>query len=323
MMTTTSGASRSGGGSGRLPNLIIAGATKAGTTSVFRYLRQHSGVCASYEKELRYFLPLRYDEPIGSPNDYAARFSHWSGQPWVMEASPGYLYGGARIATAMDALLPSARVVLMLREPTARCWSFFNFMRSRAQLDQDTGFDTWLDTALKLVAAGTDQDRANHPYSGLGTGCYDLWLPCWIDTFGERLKIEFFDDLAADPLATVERLCTWLGLDPSEAAGFSYHIENRTQQFRNPLLQQAALRVNKANETFLERHPGVKRLVRSAYYRINRRADTNRMSEEARARLDTFYAPHLLTLRAGLRLDELQRAPHWLRGDFGTESRGI
>ena len=44
----------------RLPNLVIAGVPKAGTTSLFNYLAQHPDICPSDVKETRYFEPLRY-----------------------------------------------------------------------------------------------------------------------------------------------------------------------------------------------------------------------------------------------------------------------
>ena len=45
--------------SGRLPNLLVAGVSRGGTTSMFHYLGQHSEVGTSDVKELRYFTPLR------------------------------------------------------------------------------------------------------------------------------------------------------------------------------------------------------------------------------------------------------------------------
>ena len=49
---------------GRLPNLVVIGVSKAGTTSLFEYLGRHRDVGLSDLKELRYFTPLRYGEPL-------------------------------------------------------------------------------------------------------------------------------------------------------------------------------------------------------------------------------------------------------------------
>ena len=48
----------------RLPNLVIVGVGKAGTTSLFHYLRQHPDICGSDIKELRFLNPLRRGEPL-------------------------------------------------------------------------------------------------------------------------------------------------------------------------------------------------------------------------------------------------------------------
>ncbi len=297
---------------GRLPDLVIAGVTKAGTTSLFRYLAQHPQVCPSDEKELRHFLPLRYGEPIGTLEEYAAHFRHWAGEPVAMEASPGYFFGGAAVADAMAAALPEAKVVVVLRDPTPRVWSFFNFMKSRATVDAEAPFGPWLDQAEALVAAGVDQDRENHAWSGLGTGIYHRWLPAWTAAFGDRLRIVWFDDLAADPQAVVESLCAWVGVDVAPAAGFSYEIENKTRSFRSGGLQKAALAANRWTKYFWERNQGLKKLVRKAYFVVNKADDGKVLPAQAKARLDAFYAPHNATLLAQLPDEARASAPAWL-----------
>ncbi|MEI2779556.1 MAG: sulfotransferase [Tetrasphaera sp.] len=307
--TPSAGAEVAGG---RLPNLVIAGVTKAGTTSLFRYLAQHPDIQPADEKEVRHFLPLRYDEPIGTLAEYAAHFAGWSGQQYSMEASPGYFYGGTRIAAPMARDLPGVKVVLLLREPAGRAFSFFNFMRSRATLPQDAEFGPWLDKAMALVAAGEDQDRSNHPWSGVGTGMYDRWLADWVETFGDNVLILFFDDLAATPKQTVARVCEWLGIDPAPAADFDYGIENQTRQFRFAKLQRRALRINRANVLFLERHPRIKRVIRNTYYAINKGRAGAAMSRADRERLEDFYRPTRRAVLEALRPAERDRAPQWL-----------
>jgi hypothetical protein len=298
--------------SGRLPNLVIAGVTKAGTTSLFRYLAQHPDIQPSDEKELRHFLPLRYDEPIGTLAEYAAHFAGWSGERYSMEASPGYFYGGAKVAGPMAQALPDVKVIVLLREPGQRAFSFFNFMRSRATLPQDAAFDPWLDKAMALVGEGTDQLRENHPWSGVGTSMYDRWLQEWIDAFGDRLHVLFFDELASDPMATVVSVCDWLGIDTAAAEAFDYEIENKTRQFRFAKLQKTALRINRANVLFLERHPRLKRSIRKTYFLVNFQKGGGGMAPASRERLDDFYRPTRQSVLASLRPGERERAPHWL-----------
>src|SRR5665809_53913 len=121
----------------RLPNLLIAGVSRAGTTSLFRYLGQHPDVCASDVKELRYFTPLRYGDPPGPVETYAAHFGGCADTRYRLEATPGYFYGGRALARGIHEVCPAdSRVVVSLRSPADRCWSWFSFVKSRLRIPQ-------------------------------------------------------------------------------------------------------------------------------------------------------------------------------------------
>ena len=78
---------------GRLPNLIIVGLGKAGTTSLFWYLSQHSDVCASTVKEPGYFLPAAEGLELPPIGQYASYFKECGRERYRMEASPQYFHG--------------------------------------------------------------------------------------------------------------------------------------------------------------------------------------------------------------------------------------
>jgi hypothetical protein len=115
-----------------LPNLVIAGVGKAGTTSLFWYLSQHPDICASDEKEIRYFAGLTEGGTELPPVEtYERHFRHCRGERYAMEASPQYFHGGAPVIQAMRRLLGRPRVVISLRDPVERLWSQFRFTKSR------------------------------------------------------------------------------------------------------------------------------------------------------------------------------------------------
>ncbi len=71
-----SSVTQAGADAERLPNLIIAGVGKAGTTSLFWYLSQHPGICASDVKEIQYFTPLSEGDGVLPPlSEYARHFA--------------------------------------------------------------------------------------------------------------------------------------------------------------------------------------------------------------------------------------------------------
>jgi hypothetical protein len=302
----------------QLPNLIIAGVSKGGTTSLFRYLAQHPDICPSTIKELRYFEPLRYGEPLAPIESYARHFEHCTGQRYRMEATPSYFGGGPPVATAMrDILDDDARVLVCLREPVQRCWSWYQFVRGRARIPKAMGFQRYLDICEELHSAGLDGLRENQPYSGLLGGCYDEWLEAWQELFGQRLHVLFFDDLVADPRSAVVETLRWLEVDEGAAAEFSYTVENRSVQYRSRPVLAAALFLNRRGERFFARHGGARRVLRSAYHVVNRDPAAEVLPPAARDRLASFYAPHNERLAAALRSVGISGAPIWLARSTG------
>jgi hypothetical protein len=302
----------------QLPNLIIAGVSKGGTTSLFRYLAQHPDICPSAIKELRYFEPLRYGEPLAPIESYARHFEHCTRQRYRMEATPSYFGGGRPVAKAMhDALGDDARVLVCLREPVQRCWSWYQFVRGRGRIPKTMGFEQYLDICADLHAAGADGRRENQPYTGLLGGCYDEWLAAWLELFGDRLHILFFDDLVADPHGAVVETLRWLEADEQVAADFRYTVENRSVQYRSRPLLAAALFLNRRGERFFARHGGVKRVLRSGYHVVNRDPAAVALQPSARDRLAAFYAPHNEGLAAALRSAGITSLPAWLSRTAG------
>jgi Sulfotransferase domain len=295
-----------------LPNLVIAGVAKAGTTSLFRYLAQHPEIGASSVKEARYFTALRYGEPLAPVTEYAALFAHCADRRYRMEATPGYYPGGAVVARGMADLLPDSRVVVLFRDPVQRCWSWYRFVRSTTRIPHDMTFPAYLARCMELHRDGIDHLRSNQPFWGLGGGCYDSWIDDWLEVFGPRLHLEFFENLVTEPQAVTERVSEWLGVDTEPCGRFAYHVENRTVQYKNRGLQRLALSLNRGGERFFGRHPGLKRALRGAYYRVNADTGTERLDPSSREQLAAFYAPHNERLAAMLRAAGLTRLPAWL-----------
>ncbi|MDQ3164598.1 MAG: sulfotransferase [Actinomycetota bacterium] len=279
-----------------LPNLIIAGVSKGGTTSLFNYLAQHPDVCSSERKELRYFIPLRYGQTLPPREEYAAHFAHCGQQRFAVEATPGYFYGGAALARGIKATCPDPHVVISLRSPADRCWSWFRFVRSRARIPKDMTFDAYLDRCEELHRAGVDGAIEHQPFWGLGGGCYDTYLDDWIDELGDRLRVLFFDDVVTDPHKTVRGLCEWLDIDSTVVDDFDYGVENKTEQYRSRRIQRTAVEINKRSETFFHHHRSAKRVLRRVYYTFNRSQPELRISPSARQRMAEFYRPHNIRL---------------------------
>ncbi len=298
-----------------LPNLVLVGVAKAGTTSLFTYLAQHPDVCASSVKEVSYYAPLRYGEPVVAPlGEYARYFAHCAGRRVRMEASAGYFYGGRNTAEAVKRDLPDARIVVVLREPVARLVSYYRFKQSRLELPDDLTIDDYADTCLSMTDEMLAPREAN-PFFGVRGGEYDRFMPAWRDVFGPDLRVVFFEDLTADPRQTVQSIATWLGLDIAPFAALDTSVENKTTHFKSGLVQRTALTLNDKAEPFFRRHPSVKRRLRSVYYKVNGRSSVGTLSPEIAKRLYEHFRPHNERLSRQLREMGVVQVPAWLAED--------
>ncbi len=297
----------------RLPNLIIAGVRKAGTTSLFHYLSQHPDICPCQVKEPSYFVRLKYQRELAPFDDYLKLFDHAQDQRFLMEASPGYFSGGADIALPLARALDRPYTIVILRDPIDVVWSNYNFLRSRLRLDKEVSFEEYLDLSLQHRSAGTDRLRENQDYNSLLAGLYSLHLPAWCDVLGDRLKVVFFDDLIQSPSMVVETLCEWLGIDSQVSKRLDYSVENKTEQYRLASLQHLALVINRScKPIFRHMHP-LKKSLRRVYYLVNRDSGPKSvMSDTCREVLREFFAESNKHVAAHLSELSDRPLPHWL-----------
>jgi hypothetical protein len=297
----------------RLPNLIIAGLGKAGTTSLFWYLSQHPDICSSQVKEIRYFSAAAAGGALPPTEEYAAHFRHCGDQRYVMEASPQYFHGGAPVIEAIRRSLERPRTVLSLRDPIDRLWSQYRFAKTRmGPIPASMTFDQYVDRSLRVRREGQPLTPDNQPYWHLSGGFYVEHISAWLDAFGDDLRVVFFEQLADDPATVVVGLCRWLGIDETPAGGFTYSVENKTEQFRSGLLQRTALALN--SERLLGSRRRLKAPLRRLYYAINRRPPRESMSDEVRKILQAEFGPANHALSEVLRSRGYTDLPDWLAG---------
>ena len=307
-------------------HVIIAGVNKAGTTSLFSSLSEHPAIAPADIKETRYFLPARYGKALAPRSTYDRYFTVAPADSVRLEATPSYFYGGRAVARAIDDALPDPRIVLVLREPVGRAISFFRYQKVRLRLAEDLPFADYLDTADRLVAADF-QNPANERYMAVRGGCYVDDLPAWLEQYGtERMRVVYFEDLVAGPLASLRDLAEWLSLDPDGIAT-DLSSENQTTAFKMRTLQRIALFGNDRSERFLRKHMQFKRRLRSLYYRVNgQRAEP--IPESVRAGLaERFREPNgrlaATMLTAGIPLPSWLEIPARSAGTLEVVATGV
>jgi hypothetical protein len=191
-----------------LPNLIVIGAMKCGTTSLHHYLDLHPEIAMSRPKELNFFIG-RDGAVDGDPVDwrggtwargvawYAAHFD--PAAPVRGEVSPGYTSPAHPYAAArMAAVVPGARLVYAVRDPIRRAVSQYRHHRRDGTEPRDLE-EALLDPGSQYVARGRYFERLQ-PF--LATGAFD-----------GRIEIVAQEDLDARGRATVQRLFAHVEVD--------------------------------------------------------------------------------------------------------------
>jgi hypothetical protein len=257
--------------SGRVANLVIAGVPKAGTGSLFAYLAQHPDVCGSDEKETGYFNhydPKRHAGPPPPIEDYARHFQHCSGERYALEATPTYSYGGRPVVAAIRSVLGDPKIVISLRDPAERLWSAYTFQRSLGNLAGIGSFEQYVEILEERHRDGIGLAPGDGMH-GLHIGFYADYVGDWLDEFGRDLRIVFAEDLRQDPVAVVEGLCTWLGIDTGIVARLDLGARNVTRHPRSTRLATAARSLKRRGDRLGLASPALLQRLRSAYVRVN------------------------------------------------------
>jgi hypothetical protein len=296
---------------GRLPNFIVAGVSRAGTTTLFNALSAHPQVCGSSTKETRYFQSVRYGENLAPVSEYQAFFRRYAGEPVTMECTPDYFYGGAVTATAIRRVCGDPRITVILREPLSRLISYYQFMQARLQVPPELSLAQY----VQRCQAVRDEDmnrRANNVFTGLWGGQYARFLPDWLQAFPGRCDIYFFDDLVADPARFLAEQCVALGIDP-DVVPPATDSENSSAAYRSRRAQRVAALAAKRSRAVFKRYPWLYTRSRRMYESLNQRpAETTQVAETLRREITAIYQPWNDLLAAQLRDAGHRTFPTWL-----------
>ena len=184
-------------GEGALPNLIVIGGLKCGTTSLHHYLNLHPEVSMSRPKELNFFVAeLNWELGVDWYRSHFARGATVRG-----ETSPHYtnLPRVTGVAERMrETLGPEARVVYMVRHPIERLLSHYLH-------NVGGGYE-----ARPLADAVADPESAY-----VQRGLYAMQLAPYLEAFGaDRVLVVGREELAREREATMRGVFEFAGVDP-------------------------------------------------------------------------------------------------------------
>jgi hypothetical protein len=194
-----------------MPNFLIIGAMKSGTTALYYYLEQHPEVYMSPVKEPNFFSSREQENAAGAVTHigaYQHLFRGVSGERAIGEASHSYLYE-SRAAAQIRRYVPEAKLIAILRNPIDRAYShFLHMVRSGAEPLDDFA------QALREEEVGIHKERTFQDY--IGRGLYYNQLKRYFETFPrEQVRVYLYEDLSGAPLSTVQDAFRFLEVDDS------------------------------------------------------------------------------------------------------------
>jgi len=222
----------------RLPDFLLIGEMKCGTTTLWDLLTQDERIFAPREKELHFFSSYSFFGASGLrwPGNiagYASNFVGVAENQKIGEATPNYLFDPLACRRIRE-VIPDVRLVVILRDPVDRAWSHYWHEVDRGV--EDLSFEE----ALKAEPERLNRDYdSRQRYSYVARGRYIENLQRFEQTFSrEQLCVVFLDDLRRDLVGTICRVWQHLGLEPPVLANPTLPHRNRASFPRWPRLDR-------------------------------------------------------------------------------------
>lgn len=214
----------------KLPNFLLLGTAKAGTTSLFRYLELHPEVFACSPKEPKFFAYENEDIRFQGPGDqiknwlmvtrleaYQALFAGVTNQKAIGEATAFYLYV-PKAAERIRYHVPKAKLIAILRDPADRAYSaYLHLVRDGREPVHNFA------QALRL-----EQSRIVQNYQPAwhyrSVGYYYQQVKRYFDLFPrEQIRIFLYEDLKTKPLQVLKQVLQFLEIDDSFVPDLRVH----------------------------------------------------------------------------------------------------
>lgn len=217
-----------------LPDFIVIGGKKCGTSSLYNYLAEHPGVAPAFRKEVHFFdnNPGRrgtlFYRAYFPTSLYRRRVERVRGTKLLTgEATPYYLFYPLAPRRVRD-VVPDAKLIALLRNPVDRAYSHYHHEVRNGT--EGLSFEEAIEREAERLGGEQERmlrsdgyDSASHRrYSYLSRGIYVDQIRNWRDHFPEeQLLILRSEDLFADPASVLSQTLDFLGLPPLEREEYS------------------------------------------------------------------------------------------------------
>lgn len=191
------------------PNFFIVGATRAGTTSLYEYLKKIPSIYLPSIKEPSYFATLidesqLFTKPIHDKEKYLKLFQDVKNEKAIGDASPHYLWD-PNAAKLIHETVPHAKIIMILRDPIERAFSHYLMLFGTREIN------------LTFEQAISESVKVPHDdFNGriINSGFYSEQVKRYLNFFPrDQVKIFIFEEFFKDIEKSVQEVLTFLNVD--------------------------------------------------------------------------------------------------------------
>jgi len=205
--------------SNKMPNFLVVGAAKCGTSSLHRYLGQHADIFLPDIKEPRFISSQVTRFPLAGPGDdkveawyvknyedYVNLFNGADGHTAVGEASADTLYFYKDTIPVIKQYLGDPKIIIMLRHPVKRAFSAYQHLVR--DLREELSFEEGLKEEPRRI-----RDNWELIYHYTACSMYYDSVKAFMENFSS-VKVILTDDQETRPKQTLRGVFRFLGVDP-------------------------------------------------------------------------------------------------------------
>ncbi len=185
-----------------LPNFLIVGAAKGGTTSLYSMLDMHPNIIMSRRKE-PHFFSRNYEK---GERYYRSFFPLMTSEKVTGEASVSYLTD-ASTPKRVTELIPEAKIIMLLRDPLIRAYSHYQMLCESHPIKES--FSELMDEEIRQRKTGIKTK-----YGLIENGMYAKSIENWLQFIKrENILIIQSEQFAKEPLEVMKKVYEFIGVE--------------------------------------------------------------------------------------------------------------
>ena len=232
-----------------LPNFLIVGASKGGTTSLYYYLMQHPDIFLSKEVKESYFLcgltkesypdvGVKYAiNHVSDFTSYRRLFESANNVKRIGEICGAYLYFYDKTILRIEQYLGDVKIIISLRNPVERAYS--NYLHHKREGWENLSFEEAITAESERMTQGMWW-----AFYYVDVGYYYKQVKAYIDAYGkDNVKVFLLDDLRNSPHDVLRDIFSFLSIDTQFIPDMSHHY-NFTGIPKSPMIYRFLSRPN-------------------------------------------------------------------------------